>query len=216
MEQGLSSDVDHSFDRNDARESMLDAQDAALRAEADALLQKHRVLDLLRRYGTPHLSGSYAMQLMTWRDLDIYVAMPDLSVAAYLDLGRELGRALGPRKLSFTDHLNFPATEGLPGLYWGIRTDDLASGGWKIDVWGVTPAVCAERIEHCRSLAARIDRNARQSILTIKNDVCRLPAYRNTITSHHIYEAVLSGRARTVEDFWKWLNTNSGKSAQVD
>lgn len=188
---------------------MLDAQDAALRAEADALLEKHAVLDVLRRYGTPHLSGSYAMQLMTWRDLDIYLAMPDVSVPAYLDLGRDLGRALGPRKLSFTDHLNFPATEGLPGLYWGVRTDDLARGGWKIDLWGVTPAVCDERLSYCQTLAARIDRNARQSILAIKNDVCRLPAYRRTITSHQIYEAVLGGGARTVEDFWTWLNARS-------
>jgi hypothetical protein len=194
---------------NEMRESPFDAQDAALRAEADAWLERYAVLDILRRYGTPHLSGSYAMRLMTWRDLDIYVAMPDVNVPDWLDLGRDLGRTLRPRKLSFTDHLNFPATEGLPGLYWGIRTADLARGGWKIDLWGVTPAVCDERLSYCRSLAARIDRSARQSILAIKNDVCRQPGYRSTVTSHHIYEAVLSGGARTVEDFWKWFNARS-------
>jgi hypothetical protein len=186
-------------------QSVLDLQDAALRADADALLAQHGVIDILRRYGTPHLSGSYALQLMTWRDLDIYLSTSDVSAPAFLELGRELGQALRPRKLSFTDHVNFPATEGLRGLYWGIRTDDLACGGWKIDIWGVTEAVCAERLSYCRSLTARIDGNARQSILTIKNELCRLPAYRSTITSHQIYEAVLSGGAHTVEDFWSWL-----------
>jgi hypothetical protein len=143
----------------------LDLQDVAIRAEADAFLERHRVLDLLRCYGTPHISGSYAMQLMTWRDLDIYLAM----------------------------------------LYCGVLTDDLAKGGWKIDLWGVNRAVCDERLAYCRSLSARMDASVRQSILTVKNELCRLPAYRRTITSHQIYEAVISGGVRSVGEFWNWI-----------
>src|SRR5258706_12867437 len=120
-----------------------DEQDLRLRREADALLERHGVLAILRRFGTPHLSGSYAMNLMTWRDLDIYVAMTPPNTKRFLQLGSELGEALAPRKMSFTDHMHFPPTEGVPGLYWGIRTDDLSRGGWKIDVWGVEPSVCA-------------------------------------------------------------------------
>lgn len=192
---------------NDARRSGVDAKDVALRAEADALLQQHGIIDVLKRYGTPHVSGSYELQLMTWRDLDLYLCMPTVGVAAFLDLGAELGRALGPRKLSFTDHLNFPATEGVAGLYWGIRTDELARGGWKIDLWGVAPAVYEERLAYCRSLATRINPNARRAILSIKTEVCQLPAYRRSITSQHIYQAVLDDGVETVEEFWTWLTS---------
>jgi hypothetical protein len=179
----------------------LDDQDRRLRAEADALLQRHGVLDILGRVGTPHLSGSYAMRLMTWRDLDIYLEMPHCDARAFLELGRELGQALTPRKLSFTDHVHFPPTEGLTGLYWGLRTDDLSRGGWKIDLWGVDPAVCAERVAYCESLAARIDQVARYRILRIKHEVCTLPAYRDSVTSQHVYDAVLNSGVTTVDEF---------------
>src|SRR4051812_10236544 len=86
----------------------LESQDQQLRAEADALLSQHGILDILRQFGVAHLSGSYSLQLMTWRDLDIYLEMQPLDSARFLDLGRELGQALKPRKLWFTDHFNFP------------------------------------------------------------------------------------------------------------
>jgi hypothetical protein len=40
-------------------------------------------------------------------------------------------------------------------------------------------------------------------ILTIKNDVCRDPRYRDTITSQDVYDAVLSGGAATRAGFWR-------------
>ena len=49
------------------------SHDAALRAEADNLLIETGLMDLLRHRGSVHVSGSYALRLMTWRDLDIYL-----------------------------------------------------------------------------------------------------------------------------------------------
>ena len=63
-------------------------QDAYLRREANTLLADRG--PLLAEYGTVHLSGSYALQLMTWRDLDIYMEAPNVSVDAYFDLGRRI------------------------------------------------------------------------------------------------------------------------------
>ena len=186
-------------------DAALDEQDERLRAEAGALLLRHDVLGILGRFGTPHVSGSYAMRLMTWRDLDIYLEMPTRDTRAFLELGRQLGEALAPRKLSFTDHLHFPATEGLRGLYWGIRTDDLSRGGWKIDLWGVEAPVCAERLAYCDALAARIDRTARYRILRMKHEVCRLPGYRDTITSQQVYDAVLDSGIRSDARFRELL-----------
>ena len=184
----------------------LELQDQNLRAEADALLARHQLLHILRRFGTPHVSGSYALRLMTWRDLDIYLEMRPPDRKTFLELGRQLGEALTPRKLSFTDHLDFPSTEAVRGLYWGVRTDEASRGGWKIDIWGVEPSVCADRVSACESLAARIDAAARVAILTIKNEICRRPGYRDRITSQDVYDAVLVGGATTVEEFRAFLN----------
>jgi len=176
----------------------LDAQDEALRREADALLARNGVLEILAEFGTPHISGSYSLRLMTWRDLDIYLETPSPDAVAFVRLGVQLAEALRPRKMSFTDHLNFPATEPVTGLYWGIQAQ-----GWKLDLWAVTPEVCAERLAQCAAIGARLTAETRAAILAIKNEVCRLPEYRKSITSQHIYDAVLDSGSRSVADFWR-------------
>ena len=180
-------------------------QDRALRADADALLARHGILGILQEFGRPHISGSYALQLMTWRDLDIYLEMPEVRVDRFLELGRRLAASIGPRKASFTDHLHFPATENVPGLYWGIHTDILSRGGWKIDVWGVAADTCAQRLRHTESIATGLNAETRAAILSIKNEVCRHPRYRDTVTSQHVYDAVLSSGVQTLDEFWQHM-----------
>jgi hypothetical protein len=63
-----------------------------LRAEADAILHGRGLLALLGRYGTAAVMGSYALDLMTWRDLDVYVVDPTWSVDRFFDVGRDLSR----------------------------------------------------------------------------------------------------------------------------
>ena len=181
------------------------AQDRALRAEVDALLERHCVLGLLQEFGRPHLSGSYALQLMTWRDLDIYLEMSAVRVDRFLELGRRLAAAIQPRKASFTDHLHFPATENVPGLYLGIHTDILSRGGWKIDLWGVAADTLAQRLRHTEAIAAALTAETRAAILSIKNEVCRHPRYRDMITSQHVYDAVLSANVQTLDEFWRHM-----------
>jgi len=181
------------------------AQDRLLRDEADRLLDRHDFLSILFDYGRPHLSGSYALQLMTWRDLDIYLEMVELSAVRFLELAGALAAAMTPRKASFTDHLHFPATENVPGFYLGIHTDLLSRGGWKIDLWGVDASTCAERLRHTERIAAALNDETRAAILSIKNDVCRHPRYREAITSQHVYDAVLSAGVRTLDEFWRYV-----------
>ena len=193
----------------ESRADKLERQERELRAEADELLARHGVLELLGEYGRAHVSGSYRLELMTWRDLDIYLEMPEVDVGRFLELGTRLGRALKPRKLSFTDHFNFPTTEAISGLYWGILTDALERDGWKLDIWAVTPQVCAERLAHCDAIAARVDARSRAAILAIKDEVCRRPAYRDTITSQHVYDAVLRYGAASLDDFWRIVRSTA-------
>lgn len=190
---------------DETRRGDLDEQDRRLRAEADALLSRHGIPGILREFGKPHVSGSYALRLMTWRDLDIYLELAAVDVPRFLALGLRLGEALRPRKLSFTDHVHFPATEPVAGLYWGVQTGALDAGGWKIDLWGATGDVVSERLSHCDSLAAALTPARRRVILAIKDEVCRLPAYRGTITSQDVYDAVIHGGASSTEDFWRYV-----------
>ena len=108
--------------------------DDAIRTEADRLLESG-LRALLADYGDVHVVGSYALDLMTWRDLDIHLVRERLDVPAFFTLGGEIAALLQPHRMHFRDE-SCVATPGLPkGLYWGIYLGNERAGAWKIDVW---------------------------------------------------------------------------------
>src|SRR5215210_9334931 len=105
-----------------------------IRSEADRILQSG-LLALLAAYGEVHVLGSYALGVMTWRDLDVHLVHEQLAVEPFFRLGGELAALLRPHRMHFRDE-SIVATAGLPrGLYWGIYLGDERAGAWKIDLW---------------------------------------------------------------------------------
>ncbi len=123
----------------------------------------------MNQYGIPHITGSYSLRLMTWRDLDIYLENDDLNEKDFFLLGKEIVSLLKPIKMSFRNE-RIAKTEGLPvGLYWGIYLGDERNGAWKIDIWGMDKKECLERLEFCNKLANKISPDSRIKILEIKS-----------------------------------------------
>ena len=56
---------------------------------------------ILDKHGEVHIVGSYAVGLMTWRDLDIHVVRQDRDVRAFFDLGGEIACFLKPHRMHF-------------------------------------------------------------------------------------------------------------------
>ena len=50
----------------------------------------------------------------------------------------------------------------------------------------------------------------RYHILVIKEAVCNLPEYRDSLLSMHIYEAVLEHDVRSIDEFWEWWRGHDG------
>jgi len=160
---------------------------------------------LLARHGTVHVTGSYALELMAWRDLDVYVESPEVSLGEFFTLGGEIAALLSPVRMQFLDNRG-GGLDGLPsGLYWGARLGELLQGAWKIDVWAVRPETCAELIAYCDGIAARLTPRARRAILRIKSHCWRDPAYRKGFTSQDIYRAVLDYGVSDAEGFAAFL-----------
>ena len=108
-------------------------RDQVIRKEADELLEAKGLRSLLKGYGTPHVTGSYALRLMTWRDLDIYLEQPDLSEESFFGLGSRIASCLAPIKMSFRNE-RINRTPNLPlGFYWGVYLGDERKGAWKRD-----------------------------------------------------------------------------------
>ncbi|MHC4720094.1 MAG: hypothetical protein ACYSYT_06435, partial [Planctomycetota bacterium] len=73
-------------------------KDKALRKEADDMLHEKGLRSLLEELGRLRVGGSYALQLMTWRDLDLYLHAPEITNSQFLELGRQVEERLHPWK----------------------------------------------------------------------------------------------------------------------
>src|SRR3954468_6024179 len=106
---------------------------AQIRKEAGTMLHGQGLLTTAQQFGETFVGGSYFLDLMVWRDLDVYIKAPDVSIADFFALGVEVTERFDAWKSFFTD--NRARDPG--GLYWGIRLGDLSEGAWKFDIWAV-------------------------------------------------------------------------------
>ena len=185
--------------------SVLISTDGAIRSEADRILGEQGLLALLKRYGTPFVTGSYVLRLMAWRDLDIYLETNEISEAHFFELGGHIASALCPTKMSFRNE-RIAQTESLPrGLYWGIYLGNEREGDWKIDIWAVDPRQCKKLLESNKNLAKQLTPTARAKILSIKSQCWRDPEYRRSYSSMDIYRAVLDEEVGDLNEFREYL-----------
>jgi hypothetical protein len=176
-----------------------------LHQEADDILDRKGLRKTLDQYGSVHVTGSYSLGLMTWRDLDIYVENENLTEQKFFDLGKDIFYLLHPVKMSFRNE-RIARTKGLPvGLYWGIYLGDEKKGSWKIDIWGLSNKECEARLSFCNQIAERITNDSRMKILEIKSRCWMDPLYRKFYTSNDIYTAVLEKHVHDIEGFRIYL-----------
>ena len=180
----------------------------AIKKEADTMLHEKGLLALLRSFGTPHVSGSYALDLMTWRDLDIYLEVEELNESRFFSLGGQLASLLMPVKMSFRNE-TIAKTPGLPeGLYWGIYLGNERKGAWKIDIWAVLTAECKRLLDYCAAIQGKLNEQKATQILAIKSRCWQDPEYRRSYSSMDIYTAVLDEGIRDMEGFERYRRSN--------
>lgn len=172
------------------------------RDEADLLIKKCSLPELLANYSSWFIGGSYNYGLMCWRDLDVYVLDPPHDLKKCFEIGYEVTRRLFAKKSRFTNNVGADPN----GLYWGIKLGDERQGAWKLDLWFLDAAGYEKHSKYCDRLRLRLTDETRSAVLAIKEAYWQKREYRDTVTSDSIYRAVLDHNVRTVEDFKRWLD----------
>ena len=180
-----------------------------IKDEADDILYGQELFAILSKYGVPCITGSYALNLMTWRDLDIYIQKDNINEAEFFQLGAEVNKRYHPVKMSYRNE-RITQTKGLPvGLYWGVYLGNERKGAWKIDIWAVNENECRQLVKFCDDIAVKLTPSTTQIILTIKSNCWQDPEYRRSYTSSDIYEAVLDKGITTLEEFKAYLKAKA-------
>ena len=200
--------MNESLDENRKR---LFSLDASLQAEADRMLEESGLGRIIKEEGFKPV-GSYVMETMTWRDLDFERCDDSPDWQEHWKLGLRLSQNKWVWSLHAVNAYADPRNLKDEGYYWGLRANRPGDREfWKFDLW------TARREEFERSAPNRplwerkLNEKTRYDILVIKEIVCSLPEYGNSLLSANIYEAVLEYGIRGVVEFWEWWKKKYGK-----
>ena len=187
------------------------ALDAGLRAEADKMLEESGLGKIIKEEGF-HAAGSYAMKVMTWRELDFERGDNNPDMRQHWKLGERFYKHPWVWGLRYVDASRDPRTPGDEGFYWRLEVaGEPRDEYWMIDLWTARPEVF-ERGAPKRPLWMKmLNDDTRYRILEIKEVICKSLEYRRTIHSWHIYEAVLENGVKGLDEFREWWKERRGK-----
>lgn len=176
--------------------------------EAKEIIYKKGLHEILNKYGVPVYHGSFELDLMTWRDLDIYLVNDNHTEIQHFGLGKEISLCLKPYKMSYRNEI-IAKSEMLPrGLYWGIYTDSVFPEIWKIDIWTIDNEQAVKYAKQMNGIKTHLNDENRRAILEIKHNCCKHPEYRKKFFSMDIYHAVFENRIQSFAEFVAWLQKN--------
>lgn len=188
--------------------------------QAADVIKKLNLFQILAKYGQVNLVGSFALELMTWKDIDFEVVTPNPSIEAYWEIVKHLLNQPGVINLTLQDTTQSQSSNQARGLYIGLKYNpekfsdiwDLINQGgkdaWKLDIW-FTNNIDSKAVFSTKIINQQLTPESKLAILRIKQAVSALPSYRKTITSMDIYTAVINDKVVDLEGFKAYLAKNN-------
>lgn len=165
-----------------------------IRANATKLLQDKQIEVSIKGIGELFYTGSYALDLMTWNDIDMQVVVKP---------GVDPIRALGSFFTSISqDHdfieaqmINFTGNykPKMPrGVYVGIKLNVPQFGGeWKLDLWALSNEDFEKNRKLLELLHAKLTPERQKQILGYKHEMMQRNGRVPQMGSHMLYQALL-------------------------
>lgn len=165
-----------------------------IRRNADRILYEYGLLDMLRAIGTPHIVGSYPMDMMAWNDLDIDIENDGMSLPK---LYRLTGRLLETFRPSWYEAKEERTPEGKTVWFHGFEA---MVGGelWNVDLWFFDRETISATEQYCSRIAAAAQR---EQIIAIKRGLLERDLYAfDKFRSVDVYRAVLEENIQSIDE----------------
>ena len=181
-----------------------------LHSTASTLLSNKKIPELLTKYGELRYVGSYATELMVKPDIDIELVNPNITADDVIELTSAFFKMKDNYSVEIADSTEYIRRPGHPrGYYVGVNIM-YQNVRWHMDIW-ITPEPIDTSGSAYASLRKQdwykdIDQETRDAILLIKHQLSELGEY-SKYASVNVYESVLVGGVRSLEDFYKWAET---------
>jgi hypothetical protein len=184
----------------------------ALKIEADNLIKNSKIDKILSKYGDIFFTGSYSYNLLTWRDIDICLALEnDPTPELMFEIGTELSKINNIATMYYRNEFVLKTNGNPKGMFW--CTEIMFSNQlWKVDILVAIKKICDEVINPGLKIKSELSPHKRQIILEIKDILCQEKSYRKDFRSTDIYKAVLKDNVSTLDEWKKWWSIRNKKT----
>jgi hypothetical protein len=205
MKKELPSSVIHQETQQTEQDELLLQRQRLLQEEAQNVLKELNLVELLRTAGVVRQTGSTVLGLMVWRDIDLQVSSPRLSLERAFEIIHPLlthPHVKHVRYLHQSDHFKLADLD--ERYFFMVYYERPGQAEWKLDIsfWlgeGIRPEPLHD------AMTQQLTPESRLTILRIKEVWYQLPAYRVEVASTDIYDAVLQHGVRTLAEFDQYL-----------
>ena len=182
-----------------------------LKLEAKNFLKYYNIDALLGKYFNVHYTGSFAYDLMCWRDIDIVLELKESNQSikdAFAKVFTKLITKEGITEIDYKDGSNFEIRKGLPkGHYLGFDIYDYSVGDkWKIVTWVLDKQYFQKSRKLDHDMRLKLNSQNRKKIIRLKftymNGSNRVPS----LVSYYIYDAVLFKNFINDEEIIEYVN----------
>lgn len=166
---------------------------------ADKLLYAFGLLNELNNYGTPYIVGSYAMDLMAWNDLDIYVSNEAMSTEKLYELTSFILNVFQPMWYEAKKDV----IGGNTAWFHGFETEILGEL-CNVDIWFFDCFTITKALEFSDNIKQKllVNPELKEVVINIKQLLIENEQYGfDKFSSMDVYKAVFEDNVRSYKEF---------------
>lgn len=168
--------------------------------QAKRILYDCGLLEELSRYGTPHIIGSYRMDMMAWNDLDIDIENENMSLDKLYRLSQFIIDKFHPMWYEAKEEIN---SENKTVWFQGFEAF-IENELWNVDLWFFDKDTIKLAEEYCDGIVLQVKElpESKEQIIRLKRELIARKLYSfDQYTSIDVYNAVLNQHIVDVESF---------------
>lgn len=165
---------------------------------ADRFLYEFGLLNELQKYGTPHIIGSYRMDMMAWNDLDIDVENTDMSQEKLYELTAFIIEKFHPTWYEAKQEVDENGD-----VIWFQGFETMITGElWNFDIWFLDKNKIYDTKCYCDTIASKASDEQKNIIVNIKETLIDKNLYSfDKYRSVDVYKAVIDMNITSVDEF---------------
>lgn len=176
-----------------------------MKQEADKKLSETNIIESLKKHGEAYITGSYALNLMTRKELDINLVLDNPSYEIVVEILNDVMKLLSPISLDYRNR-TLPETKiRIDGHWLFVKCLD----GWKFDIWVIGREEHRNQMEIFHKLENKLTKENRKIIMDIKQQSLQDIDIAKTYTGQSVYDAVLDNGITTFAEYKDYLTINS-------